>query len=202
MVAEVVMLLTHQRALTHTIHKLRRTITLKNNKLQFLCHACGQQGHKKAECLVQAARSTHLCYVPRTLDTLKEAKHNIDTIVAVKIGGRVFRALVDTGSSQTLVRQECLKDAQTLYKGSLKVWCIHGDEREYPTIDLEMQIEGQGYFLTVDVVDKAPYSVMLGRDVPVIADLLQDKKEVADTRVVTKMQSRKLSDPLPFAEIP
>lgn len=95
----------------------------------------------------------------------------------------MFKAFVDIGSSQTLVRQECLKNALTLYKGSLKVCCIHGDDREYPTIDLEMQIEGQGYFLTVGVVDKAPYSVVLGRDIPILADLLQDKKEVADIRV-------------------
>ncbi len=114
----------------------------------------------------------------------------------------MFRALVDTGSSQTLVRQECLKDAQTLYKGSLKVRCIHGDEREYPTVDLEMQIDGQGYFLTVGVVDKALYSVVLGRDIPILADLLQDREDVADIRVVTRAQSRQLSYPLPFAETP
>lgn len=112
----------------------------------------------------------------------------------------MFKALVDTGSSQTLVRQECFKDAQTLYKGSLKVRYIHGDEQEYPTFDLEMQTEGQGYFLTVGVVDKAPYSVVLGRDIPILADLLMDKKEVADIRVVTRAQSRQLSDPMPFAE--
>lgn len=90
----------------------------------------------------------------------------------------LFKALVDS-SSQTLVRSECLGESNVLNHDKLRVCCIHGDEKEYPKIEIVIEIEGQAYRLSVGVIDKSPYPVILGRDVPVLVDLLQ-RDNVAD----------------------
>ncbi len=173
-----------------------------------ICHGCGQAGHKKVECALQRVSNAHLCYVPRPSQMLGEAGQNIDTVVPVKIGGKQFMALVDTGSSQTLVREECVRDLHMSGQGKLRVRCVHGDEREYATVDLKMEVEGQPYLLTVGIVDKAPYAVILGRDVPVLVDLLQRQTGEADVRVVTRAKAKQVEEHkqtlnlLPFAKEP
>ncbi len=173
-----------------------------------ICHGCGQAGHKKVECALQRVSNARLCYVPRPSQILGEAGQNIDTVVPVKIGGKQFMALVDTGSSQTLVREECVRDLHMSRQGKLRVRCVHGDEREYATVDLKMEVEGQPYLLTVGIVDKAPYAVILGRDVPVLVDLLQRQTGEADVRVVTRAKAKQVEERkqtlnlLPFAKEP
>lgn len=137
-----------------------------------VCHRCGQQGHKKIDCPLQNITNTRLCYVPRPPHSLDEARLNRDTVTVVKIGNKWFKALVDSGSSQTLVREECLDEQSTPGRGKVSVRCIHGDVREYPRIDLKIEIDKQSYVLPVGIVEQAPYPVILGRDVPILVDLL------------------------------
>lgn len=173
-----------------------------------ICHGCGQSGHKKADCPVQKVTNMRLCYELRSSVKLNEIELNTDTVIDVKIGNTVFKALVDSGSSQTLVRSECLGRANLLKQicpsNKLRVCCIHGDKKEYPKTEIVIEIEGQAYSLTVGVIDKAPYSVILGRDVPVLVDLLQSDKNVVEAMVVTRAQanqnevSKQLLQNLPF----
>ncbi len=57
-------------------------------------------------------------------------------------------------------------------------------------------------------MDKAPYAVILGRDVPVLVDLLQRQTGEADVRVVTRAKARQVEERkqtlnlLPFAKEP
>ncbi|XP_016381266.1 cytochrome P450 2K1-like [Sinocyclocheilus rhinocerous] len=121
-------------------------------------------------------------FVERPSLSSDEVELNRDTVVKVKIGGNWFKALVDSGSSQTLVRSECLGEQSSLIQGKLRVRCIHGDVREYPETDLVVEIENQSYVLSVGIVEQAPYPVILGRDVPILVDLLQCDKELAEMR--------------------
>lgn len=131
------------------------------------CTVCGQQGHKKIDCPLQNVTNTRLCYVLRPSLSSDEGALNRETVVKVKIGGNWFKALVDSGSSQTLVRSECLG---SLIQGKVRVRCIHGDAREHPEIDLVVEIENQSYVLFVGIVEQAPYPVILGRAVPILVD--------------------------------
>lgn len=65
----------------------------------------------------------------------------------------LFKALVESGSSQTLVRSECLGESNVLNHDKLRVCCINGDEKEYPKIEIVIEIEGQAYRLSVGVID-------------------------------------------------
>ena len=57
--------------------------------------------------------------------------------------------------------------------GKVLVRCIHGDESEHQTADVQVEIEGQSYLLNVGIMDSCPYPVVLGQDVLVLAELLQ-----------------------------
>jgi len=71
-----------------------------------------------------------------------------------------------------------------------------------------IEIKGQAYYLSVGVMDQAPYPVILGRDVPVLVDLLHNDSEIAEARVVTRAQAKhsetckQLLEDLPFGRSP
>ncbi len=117
--------------------------------------------------------------MPRPFLEFSEVELNRDTVIEVKIGNKFFKALIDSGLNQTLVRTECLSELDISRQGKLRVHCIHGDEREYPKTDLVIKIDNQAYNLSVGIVEQAPYPVILGRDVPVLVDLLQTDKGVS-----------------------
>lgn len=53
-----------------------------------------------------------------------------------------------------------------------------------------IEIDNQAYNLSVGIVEQAPYPVILGREVPVLVDLLQTDRELANVRVVTRAQAK------------
>lgn len=61
-----------------------------------------------------------------------------------------------------------------------------GMEKEYLKTEFEIEIDGQAYYLLVGVMDQPLYPVILGRDVTVLVDLLQNDREIAEVRVVTR----------------
>lgn len=52
------------------------------------------------------------------------------------------------------------------------MWCVHGGDIDYPIADINSQVEGQQYSLAVVVMDKLPYQVELGRDLPILRELI------------------------------
>ena len=56
--------------------------------------------------------------------------------------------------------------------GTVDVCCIHGDKVGYPIAEVTIQINGQQYTLSVGVFEHLPYQVVLGCDVPTLADLI------------------------------
>lgn len=70
---------------------------------------------------------------------------------------------------------------------SRKSPCVHGDEKLYPTAEIYLTAGGQTFLLPVVLVPQLPYSVVLGRDVPILLDLLQQPKPC--NLVTTRTQS-------------
>ena len=56
-------------------------------------------------------------------------------------GGKVGKALIDSGSSQTFVQRACLGTEGLVGLGSVKVRCIHGDESEHQTADVQWRLK-------------------------------------------------------------
>lgn len=54
------------------------------------------------------------------------------------------------------------------------ILCVHGDKHPYPIADITVTIDEQPYLLTVGVVEHLPVDAILGWDLPVLMDLLQE----------------------------
>ncbi|KAL7857116.1 hypothetical protein SRHO_G00160150 [Serrasalmus rhombeus] len=170
-----------------------------------VCFNCGQLGHKSRECLAVDSSTNKLCYIAKP-DRNIEAVPNNETVISVKIGKRTVKALIDTGASQTLVTKQSLPESQVFQNSKLRVKCVHGDERVYPTADVRMEIAGQAYILKVGVMEKLPYGVILGRDVPILLDLLYESSATVEVNIVTRQQAkqaesaenRQMSEQLPY----
>ena len=159
-----------------------------------ICHGCGQQGHIRPNCTEKKMSDSRLCYLPGP------NKHThmtcADVIVPVKVKGKTLQA--DSGSSHSFILKSCLEsDFQP--RGKIKVCCIHGDESEHQTGEVLCEIRGQKYLLTMGVLDKGPYPVILGQDVPVLVDLLQTV--TVNAYVTTRAQTTEKANDL-WSELP
>ncbi|KAK7939317.1 hypothetical protein WMY93_002643 [Mugilogobius chulae] len=102
---------------------------------------------------------------------------------------------------QGTVRQDFVPMSAMDYSKSEDILCVHGDKHPYPTADLTVDIEGQKYLLTVGVVASLPVPALLGCDLPILLDLLQENAE-ADCNtetlscpVVTRAQAKACVQP-------
>ncbi|KAL7841317.1 hypothetical protein SRHO_G00250080 [Serrasalmus rhombeus] len=146
---------------------------------------------------------------PAKENSFTPAVDNKETVINVKIDNKMVKALIDTGASQTLVAAKCVPNVQLKHESQLRVKCIHGDEQMYPTADVNIEIDGQTYLLNVGVLEKTPYAVILGRDLPILIDLLAATCNTAEAYVVTRGQAKQsqienssLMQELPFNETP
>ncbi len=115
---------------------------------------------------------TGLCYVPRK----SEQGDNHDSgensrTVQVKVNGKVLTALLDSGSSMSFVRKQCVPCVVD-YSRQTNVLCVHGDCKPEPQVELTVEVDGQKYLMKVGVVENLPVEMLLGWDLPVLCDLL------------------------------
>ncbi|KAL7883860.1 hypothetical protein SRHO_G00015180 [Serrasalmus rhombeus] len=174
----------------------------------FKCFNCNEPGHKASVCPRLARGTSQLGISPGINDNVSLVEKPAEMTVTVKIAGKKLKALVDTGASQTLVLNNCLPDDMLKLAGRLKVKCVHGDEVVYPTAEVNMEIQGQTYLLTVGVMQNSPYKVILGRDVPVLIDLLTDRQNESEVLVATRQGAkiaeegnRRTLSELPFSDV-
>lgn len=188
------------------------------NRALLACYTCGQTGHFKAECPRVPVSKNFMCFAPQLsvseLDRGEVSEGQGDELtMGVLVGDRPCVALLDSGSNRTLVRQDSLPREAIFCGGTVDVYCIHGDMVEYPIAEVDIQVEGQNYLLSVGVFPHLPYQVVLGSDLPIVAELIT--KQSSETRAscasssllaVTRSKSRQEQDSsvgweeLPFAD--
>lgn len=118
-----------------------------------------------------------MCFAPQL--TIKKVErdnvlecHREELTIGVVIGDRPCVALLDSGSDRTLIRQDSLPRDVVFCGGTVDVFCIHGDKVAYPIAEVTIQVNGQQYTLLVGVFEHLPYQVVLGCDVPTLAELI------------------------------
>uniref|UniRef100_A0A3B3HUH3 CCHC-type domain-containing protein n=1 Tax=Oryzias latipes TaxID=8090 RepID=A0A3B3HUH3_ORYLA len=158
---------------------------------KLICYLCGMEGHTKPNCPQNSAKITQMCVVPRNC-TRPENGTNVK-LASVDVNGRTLTALMDSGSDQTFVRKQYVSSSVICTDRTIPVFCVHGDVKPYPTADLYIKVHDQTYLLNVGVVDDLPYPVVLGRDLPVLFDLLRANREC--NVAVTQAQAKMLEEP-------
>ncbi|KAL1271128.1 hypothetical protein QQF64_030146 [Cirrhinus molitorella] len=169
-----------------------------------ICYLCGQEGHTKPVCPKNVAKLSQVCFVPRTnVGPVKPGQAL--RMTTVEVNGKELRALVDTGSDQTLVHRRFVSPALINLADKKTICCVHGDEKLLPTADLFIKVQGQTYLLEVGVADNLPYPVILGHDLPVLLDLLQPGRlcNAVVTRAKKKQAEETMStlNTLPFFDV-
>ena len=104
-------------------------------------------------------------------------------------GTLVHDILLDTGCDWTLVRKE-LVPGDRMVTGGVPIRCAHGDLHIYPLAELEIEIGGSTFVVEAGVTDHLPVSVLLGKDVPELTQLLEQSKGL-DALVVTRAQDKR-----------
>ncbi|XP_026005285.1 uncharacterized protein LOC113010452 [Astatotilapia calliptera] len=187
--------------------------TLRGAGKDFLCYYCQQPGHKASVCPIRKAKVTGACYAPRLeAEPTKVQPAEGQRYKTVRVNGQQVTALLDTGSFMSLIKQSLVPVNCVDYSRQEEVLCVHGDKHPYPKVEITVTINDQPYLLSVGVVQNLPVEVILGMDVPVLMDLLQEKEE-RDTEtkgretgnvqmkvlgpVVTRAQAKAGCQPLP-----
>ena len=83
---------------------------------------CEKPGHTRQYCLEKKTQDTNMCYTPRphTRHTQNSTGHSVQVLV----NGEAAKALVDAGSSQTLVHQSLVPLEECRVQPScLRKWC-------------------------------------------------------------------------------
>ncbi|XP_067303559.1 uncharacterized protein [Pseudorasbora parva] len=102
----------------------------------------------------------------------------------VKINGRPFLALLDSGSAISLV-QAAILPPRGDSKTSVPIVCVHGDTREVPARRVSIEAGPGTWAIEVGIVKDLPVPVLLGRDWPGFDRLL-----TAATQPVSQPGSR------------
>ncbi|XP_027865809.1 uncharacterized protein LOC114140258 [Xiphophorus couchianus] len=167
-------------------------------KYGLICYYCQQPGHKASLCPLRKSKSVELCVVPSKEHNYELSDDMIPHkyVVDVVINGKAVKALADTGSSQTLVKSSLLSNVLPNFNKPVNITCVHGCQKEYPTADVTINVEGQAFMLTVGVLNQLAYDVILGEDLPILDSLVQENS-VASSCAVTTRSMKKGLEPLP-----
>lgn len=108
-----------------------------------------------------------------------------EPVVTVLLNGKSLSALVDTGCSQTLVQAKFIPADALIEQDTVTVFCVHGDGSDLPIAEVE--IDNQAFLMRVGIAKSLPYPVLLGTDMPILPDLVQ---ESALCGVVTRAKAQ------------
>lgn len=160
---------------------------------KLICYLCGLEGHTKPMCPRNSAKMVQMCFAPRSnADPEQESDKSIK-MSQIEVNGVLLNALLDSGSSRSLIHSDFAPPNIVRTSDTISICCVHGDEKRYPTADIYIKVQDQMYLLNVGVVNSLPYSAVLGRDLPVLFDLLESEQTEECNVAVTRAQAKQVS---------
>ncbi len=156
------------------------------DKEDVICFHCGQPGHTRPLCPLKKPKPTSLCYVPRSVES-SPIKCNSQPVRSVLLNGKPVLALADTGCTYTLVQIRYVPRQD--WNDTDTVFCMHGDNSPLPTAEVYIEVLNQSYLMKVGIAEALPYPILLGTDMPMLPELLQD---IEWCGVVTRAQSKQV----------
>ena len=123
---------------------------------------------------------------------MEEGEEAPPTVIEGEVDGvHVQDILVDTGAARTMVHSGLVADEKLVEQGAhIFIRCAHGDLADYPVARVTITVGGKSYPLFAAVSGSLPVSVLLGRDLPGLVNLLQRTGPTAEVLVMTRAQKR------------
>ncbi|XP_047217803.1 uncharacterized protein LOC124866168 [Girardinichthys multiradiatus] len=177
---------------THQLQGQSTTRPSKATSKKIICYLCGLEGHTKPMCPRNYAKMVQMCIAPQSkidpeLQDDKTIKMN-----QIKVNGVTLNALLDSGSSRSLVHSDFIPPNSVRTDDKISICCVHGDKKRYPTADIYIKVRDQMYLVHVGVVSVLPYAAVLGCDLPVLFDLLESDHIQESHLAVTRAQAKAL----------
>ncbi len=133
------------------------------------CFNCKQEGHIAANCTGEPALLGEVV-TPLVQDNWQ---------CRGKVEGQPVEGIVlDTGCKRTMVHQRLISPENLLEGDVATIRCAHGDTVLYPLVNVRMEIDGIPIEVEAAVSDTLPVSVLLGRDVPQLKQLLSSSSSL------------------------
>ena len=136
------------------------------------CYNCGQTGHFSRTCpsnaLFCSGQQKGQSMVGGSHHTAKQGVPQIGVVEGRAVGD----ILLDTGCLRTLVHQDLVPEKKLLEGEAVAIRCAHGDTVLYPLAEVEIEVGGQSLKVEAAVSATLPMAVLLGTDVPELAELL------------------------------
>ena len=113
------------------------------------------------------------------------------------VEGKPAKVLLDTGSARTLVRSELVQGGKVLVGQEVAIRCAHGESVRYPLADIDVEVGGRQFVVRAGVADQLPVQILLGRDVPMLLELLTEDPSARKAKpelaaVTTRSQLRRV----------
>ncbi|XP_039904754.1 uncharacterized protein LOC120744423 [Simochromis diagramma] len=160
---------------------------------KLICYLCGLEGHTKPMCPRNSAKMVQMCFAPRSNADPEQGSDKSIKMSQIEVNGVLLNALLDSGSSRSLIHSDFAPPNIVRTSDTISICCVHGDEKRYPTADIYIKVQDQMYLLNVGVVNSLPYSAVLGRDLPVLFDLLESEQTEECNVAVTRAQAKQVS---------
>ena len=149
-----------------------------------VCYNCEQSGHIAVRC---PNNSNLFCSAVGTRLSVRRP--------GIVEGTMEQDIILDTGCSQTMVREDLAKTSKLLEGEAVTVRCAHGDTVLYPLSEVELELAGKKMVVRAAISENVPASVLLGTDVPELGSLLSVENlkigRNRDSYAVTRAQARK-----------
>ena len=158
------------------------------------CYSCGQVGHIAMHCPAKAL----FCDEEDSFGAGVEGEVQ-EVVREGLVEGKPAKVLLDTGSARTLVRRELVPEGKVLVGQGVAIRCAHGENVRYPLADIVVEVGGRQFAVRAGVADQLPVQILLGRDVPILLELLTENPSISQSELAAVTTRSQLSR-VPIAE--
>ena len=109
-----------------------------------------------------------------------------------RVEGKDVKMLVDTGSHTTIVKADLVENEKWNEGETINVICVHGDSVDYPTAEVDLEMDGWAKKTKVALVPEVPVDVLIGiKDFDLSEEMSTQPDCAHNLAVMTRSQTRK-----------
>ncbi|XP_041440518.1 uncharacterized protein LOC121400717 [Xenopus laevis] len=172
------------------------------------CFRCHKMGHMVADCpLIDEPMQCDFSVMNKNQSLFayvacsdKPVVYKEKQMCVVTVGGKQVHALLDSGSSVTLIKSGLIPPVICQGK-KLAVVCIHGDIREYPIATIQVDTSFGSVACSAGIVPQLLHDFIIGRDFPYFWELWENQTQNKPQSVDSEVKSSEnitTQDPLVF----